>query len=164
MSDTLYEKTLQMAKLLHLPFHIQSLPPLPSGLESLKGKKIVLVDDGLEVMTTFLVPLMMATDGAAGFVLQDRQTKEETVAEILALDPEVVLLDEYLRGFRGHELVQPLLEKKPGLLCIGFSNAPSAEGIFRQSGAGFVEKEVMDPWFSLRHVAGALADEGGVRG
>lgn len=141
------------AKELGIRIHADHLPTMPPGLEALAGRKIVLVDDGLDVVAAFLVPLMMVTEGEAEFVLQNTQSMDQTIDEILEKDPEIVLLDEYLRGLRGHQLIGPLLQKKPGLICLGFSNAESTEKIFLESGAkGFVFKEQTDPWRTLEHV------------
>ena len=152
----LHKNIVQTAKTLNVPLHLDHLPTTPPGLEALAEKKIVLVGDGLDVLAAFLAPLMVATEGEAGFVLQNTQSKDQTVEEILSKDPDVVLLDEYLRGFRGHLLIEPLHQRKPGLICIGFSNAPSAESIFREQKAGFVLKETEDPWRTLAALARAI--------
>ncbi|MBI3331613.1 response regulator [Candidatus Peregrinibacteria bacterium] len=151
--DELKAQIFRVAKGLRMPIHIPELPRAPMELPALKGKKILFVDDGLDVIAAFLVPLMLATDGAAQFIHQIRQTPGELTREILALDPDVVLIDQYLGRSHGHELVKLLLAAKPGLLCIGFSNAPSAKESFSDAGAKFVVKEASSPWSSLEDVA-----------
>ena len=77
--------------------------------------------------------------------------------KVLALQPDLVLIDEYLaHSLHGHDLATAILQKNDGIRCMGFSSATSPEPLFRAAGAGFVYKDVNDPWESLQAVSSAL--------
>ena len=155
--QSLLEKAQGVSKELKVPLHTQTMPDVPYSCASLRGKKILLVDDDPHVISTFLLPLLAATDGNAHFVLHRTESMEELTEKILALQPDLVLIDEYLsHSVRGHVLAAAILQKNVQMKCVGFSNATSPEALFRTAGAGFVYKDVNDPWESLQAVSSAL--------
>ncbi|OGJ55645.1 hypothetical protein A2706_00050 [Candidatus Peribacteria bacterium RIFCSPHIGHO2_01_FULL_51_35] len=153
-SASLLSKAKQLAKELKIPLHTQTMPTVPDSCASLHGKKILFVDDDPHVISVFLLPLLAATDGNAGFVLHRTETIEELAEKILAQQPEIVLIDEYLAtSLHGHDLLKAILTKNSTIRCIGFSSATSPEPLFRAAGAGFALKDVEDPIGSLAAVS-----------
>lgn len=108
--------------------------------------KILLLDDGPDVLATFEKPLRLVADEVE-CILHTKQSVPEIVREILAHKPFVVLVDEYLAGeVRGHDVVRLLKKREPGLRVIGFSSSPGSRESFLEAGAdGFVEKDSSDP-------------------
>ena len=157
MSDiALLQRAREMAKALHLPVEIAALPAVPDDCRNLREKKIVLLDDSPDVFAAFFLPLFAATEGASSFVWHRAESQEELIARVI--EGDIALIDEYLAGgLRGHDLVPALLQRKPKLICIGFSNTARKESIFLAAGAyGFVTKDPGDPWGTLKRVAAII--------
>ncbi|HLD71648.1 MAG TPA: hypothetical protein VI873_03480 [Candidatus Peribacteraceae bacterium] len=157
MSDiALLQRARDGAKSLHLHSEIESLPNVPVDCASLKGKKIVLLDDSPDVFAAFFLPLFAATEGACSFLWHQNESQQELIERVTQGD--IVLIDEYLaNNMHGHTLVPELLKRKPNLTCIGFSNTARKESIFLAAGAhGFVTKDPGDPWGTLKRVAAII--------
>jgi hypothetical protein len=106
-------------------------------LASMRGKRVVIVDDSGSVIRQALPLLIGATEGAAQVVWVDKRglgqdvyselTPRGLAENILAAKPEWVLMDWELRcGFYGTDVVDQLQRLSPGTPCIGFSSMSSA--------------------------------------
>ena len=103
--QSLLKKAQTISNKLKIPLHTQTMPDVPDSCASLHGKKILLVDDDPHVISTFLLPLLATTDGNAHFILHRTETIEELTEKIIGLQPEIVLIDEYLaHSLHGHDL------------------------------------------------------------
>lgn len=110
--------------------------------ETLQGQRILLVDDIPALACLYGVELMLATHGNAAFVIHESQTQSQLAAEILAHEPNILIMDGILSGsVRGWNVIREVLSIRPELICIGFSSDPQFEQTFLDAGAvGFVHK------------------------
>ncbi|OGJ58891.1 hypothetical protein A2635_01675 [Candidatus Peribacteria bacterium RIFCSPHIGHO2_01_FULL_51_9] len=129
----------------------KKIPDASPGCESLKGKRITMVDDSKNVLEGFIPELMVATGGLASLIYQQKQTVNELVEEALATSSDAILMDYMLRGFYGDTVVRKLKEKNPSLLCIGFSS--TEKRAFERIGVPAVRKNVLDMQGSLQDIA-----------
>lgn len=129
------------------------------GCEVLRGKKIVMVDDMQSVLESFVAPLMVVTDGHALFMQYKGQLLEDLLQELLAAQPEIVLVDFHLsETVKGDALVRMIAERHPEITCIGFSSDKDAKHPFLKAGVqGVAPKEAHDPDVSLQAVAKLIA-------
>ncbi len=128
------------------------------GSEGLRGKRITMVDDVKTVLEGFVEDLVVASDGNASFILHADQPVEELIAEILASDPDVVLVDGHLaKGIQGNKVVEFLLQSRPDILPILFSSdtrfaqAAGVEGVITS-----VNKDSADPEASVQQIAAVV--------
>lgn len=123
--------------------------------QSLKGKKILMLDDIERLLEAFLPDLMVATDGNASFVLQKGETAEETAKEILTQNPDIALLDYSLQeGVKGTDVYEFL--KKSGYLgkSIGFSSDKESQKLFKKAGVeDCIEKDTFDTSAIVKEIA-----------
>src|SRR6266567_4646150 len=110
--------------------------------ENLRNKKVIMVDDIVDLMKSFAGDLTTATNGNASFLLHSNQTEEIIIEQILAVNPEIILMDKNLaNGVSGINLVRKITQQHPEIICIGFSSESSAGNEFISAGArGFVDK------------------------
>jgi CheY-like chemotaxis protein len=132
------------------------LPDLSPDDAHLKGKTILMVDDKLINLQLFVPALMVATDGKALFLhVQDEEELDEVVEKILALHPDIVLLDYNIsENIKGDYLVEPLQEQSEGIIIVGFSSDRSGLQAFENAGVTHcVEKRSWDPVSSIKELA-----------
>ena len=117
----------------------------------LHGRKILFVDDSLDVLRVFVPRLIVATNGEASFIHCIRSDVHKLSRQIVAAKPDVALIDGELGGsLRGWDVVKKVLAANDQLLCMGFSSDESYEKQFFAAGAlGFVHKETANPDQSL---------------
>jgi hypothetical protein len=105
-------------------------------LVSMRGRRIVIVDDSQSVLSQALPLLMGATGGSASAIwVKEAGLGEEVYAQltahrlaemILVSQPEWVLMDADLGcGLLGTDVVDKLRELSPNLPCLGFSSRPA---------------------------------------
>ena len=131
------------------------LPKFLPDYESLRGKKILLVDDVVEVVESLIPDLMVATDGNASFIHYKEQELELIISEILEKNPDIILLDYNLsESLKGTEIARILKEKAFTGKSIGFSSEKDTSKKFIDAGAfGYVEKNAYDPEACLKGIA-----------
>lgn len=133
------------------------LKKMPEGAEVLKGKRIVMVDDLRNILTSYVPNLIVATDDQAGFVLHEQQSMETLVEQILEKTPEIILMDRKLAsGINGADVTRSILQKEPGIKIIGFSSEGDATDFMGAGAVGFVEKDTLEPAESIKQVAELL--------
>lgn len=129
-------------------------PELVEGGEALRDKIIVMVDDIKDVLEAFAPHLIVATDGKASFIQYRGERLEELLNEILARNPNIVLLDYHLSDqLKGTAVARALREAGFKGDSIGFSSDKNAVGEFDKVGAGFLEKNAWDPETSVKSLA-----------
>ena len=101
----------------------------------LQGKRVLIVDDSIDVLQHWSPLLLAATLGTSKHVLHSDQSLIELCREITLKDPEIVLLDYSLSG----ELTGPTLAARlklllPGILVMGFSSDDESNLSFLKSG------------------------------
>lgn len=101
---------------------------------------VVIVDDH----SLFRAGVRAELDGLVN-VLGDASTVEEAVACIVALEPDVVLLDVHMPGGGGLEVLRQVAEKRPvqRFLALSVSDAPEdVIAIIRAGARGYVTKTI----------------------
>ncbi|MDO8569862.1 MAG: hypothetical protein Q7R89_03795 [bacterium] len=111
---------------------------LPEDFEeykSLKGKKILMLDDVRRLLEAFIPDLMVATDGNATYVLHEGKRPDETAKEIIEKKPDVALLDYDLsNGVTGIDIYNILKENGYSGQSIGFSSSKTYSNNFKKAG------------------------------
>lgn len=146
----------QAMETLESGIQFKSFPDHIPGCEVLADKKVVVVDDTVEMLLFIVAPLMVETNGKARFIPHKEQSLDELVRVISKEDPDVVLVDENLAGkVKGHELVASIKKKNPRVLCIGFPIGPNLyRKEFKAAGAeGSVLKDSQNPKETLIQIA-----------
>lgn len=134
---------------------ILSPPASLKGLESLRGKRITLVDDIGAVAALFAPELLTLCWGQVHFLIHEAQSTQQLAREIEATQADIVLMDGNLNGdVRGWDVTRELLRLKATSIVVGFSSDPEFESRFTKAGAfGFVHKRYDDPVACLQAVA-----------
>ncbi len=137
------------------------LPENREEYESLRGRRVVMVDDTREVLEDFVGDLMLATGGNASFLLHTGQSVEEIVGVIKAENLDVVLLDYNLSGdTTGSMIAESLLEAGFSGLIIGFSSDSDTTQDFMRSGVRTcIEKEPGMPEISVMALGRMLKEK-----
>jgi len=131
------------------------LPEAVPGTEILKDKVIVMVDDMREVLANFVSDLMMATDGKAAFVQYVGQEMEELSRQVLANNPDIVLLDHNLSDrVKGAAAAAALKQAGFGGSIVSFSSEQLSSREYQNvSVLGSVEKNNAHPEKSIKQLA-----------
>lgn len=110
-------------------------PELVEGGEVLKDKILVMVDDVKDVLESFAPHLIVATEGKASFIHYHGQQLEELLNDILAHNPNIVLLDYHLSSqVKGTAVAKALHESGFTGESVGFSSDISAAREFGKVG------------------------------
>ena len=84
-------------------------PEFQPEYESLRGKKVVMVDDVFGVIENILPEIVVATDGNARGIHYKGQSLQELAADILSKKPDVIILDYHLSDYlKGIEVAKEL--------------------------------------------------------
>jgi len=134
------------------------LPVFREEYAPLQGKKVLIVDDSMSVITEFIPELLIATGGNARFVHHQEQSTNDLVEDefervlntIIAENPDIVLMDLMLaNNIRGTEVVRQL--RAYGFetaKIIGFSSLSGKDIIEQFQNAGALYATSKDPWGS----------------
>ncbi|NLF25086.1 MAG: response regulator [Deltaproteobacteria bacterium] len=140
------------------------VPDVPLHVyETLRGKRVLMVDDTAVLLAIYSRFLVSASDGHSDFVLHlKHMQKSDLMDAIIAKRPDVILLDYELEaGLKGPDLVAPLREQLPNCLLIGFSSVPSCNQFFIEAGAdGAVLKRVNQIPQTLERIAEVVKSRG----
>ena len=112
--------------------------------DALKGKRVVIVDDAIEILTLFLPELMVATDGYCFPILHTTESAEELAREIIQYKPDIILMDYYLAGFfdnrpdriTGADVIK-ILRNYESMNIIGFSSSGRVVNLFMDVGTDY---------------------------
>lgn len=153
--DALLKKANTTLEELGLNARYKKLKETIEGCEVLKGKKIVMVDDLVNLMQLFAGDLTVATDGNASFILHTDQTENNLSKQIIDAHPDIVLMDKNLgNNLSGVDITRNLLNNNSSITVIGFSSESSAGKEFLSAGArGFVDKDTTDTVETIRNIA-----------
>lgn len=122
--------------------------------KSLKGKKILMLDDIDRLLEAFLPDLIVATDGNAAYIFHKGASPEDTAKEILEQNPDIALLDYSLQeGVKGTDVYKKLQEKGFAGLSIGFSSDKDSLKNFQRVGADGIEKDTFDTGAVVKEIA-----------
>ena len=107
--------------------------------------------------------LVVATNGHAEFFHHTGEEPQQIVAEILKLDPDIVLMDENLHGnVRGTSLTRDLARTGFKGKIVGFSSDPSLARAFEQAGAvGMLRKSAFRIEENLQKLSALVAAPAG---
>lgn len=104
--------------------------------EKLKGKRITIVDDVKGVIANNLPEYIVATGGNASAVCHTEQDLNGLVVEVLATNPEIVLMDyTLLNGITGVGVIGALRANGFEGKVIGYSSEKSRNSEFMKAGA-----------------------------
>ncbi|EKE25356.1 MAG: N-methyl-transferase [uncultured bacterium] len=133
------------------------LKEAPDGTEILKGKRIVMVDDLRNILTSYVPDLIVSTNDHAGFVLHEQQSIEELAEQIIEKAPEVILMDRKLaNGINGADVTRSILQKYPKTKVVGFSSEGDATDFLKAGAVGFVKKDTWEAAGSIKQIAELL--------
>lgn len=126
-----------------------------SGTESLRGKKITILDDTNMILELLVPMIITATKGEGDFVEYKGGTAEEVANQIMAQSPEIVLLDYDLgKKITGADVAIALREKGYDGVALGFSSINRGKGGFPEDKVnGTILKNTADSSGTLRRVA-----------
>jgi len=79
--------------------------------EALKNKRILIVDDEPNLIRAEFAALYVATGGSAMLLVATNETNEELARKILAIEPEILLLDGNMGVIYGPTVAQELLKQ-----------------------------------------------------
>ncbi|MDP2692420.1 MAG: hypothetical protein Q8O88_02130 [bacterium] len=122
---------------------ISQLLPETEAREALRDKKILYVDDLLNLLEIFLPALIVASDGHADILQYTGQSIEELTKQILNINPDILLLDYHLsETLKGHSVSHYLREQNFNGNIIGFSSDTNTSYQFEEAGAnGSIDKD-----------------------
>jgi|GEM_PF-4402494 len=125
--------------------------------EALRDKKILLVDDVVNVIEGYIPDLVVATQGKADFILYNGETLEQLVQHILQTNSDIVLVDYNLsQSLKGDRVIKEMRNQFSGKL-IGFSSNQWNNEKFKEAGAdGSVEKQSWSIEVSIKELAELL--------
>ncbi len=131
------------------------LPQSQSEYATLKDKRVLMVDDIVGVLEQFVPDLVIATDGKASFLQYVKQPADELVSEMLAGNPDIILLDYNLSGdLKGTEIAGLLIQKGYAGKIVGFSSEGSTVKEFNKVGvSSCIEKNNGYPEQSIKELA-----------
>lgn len=142
---------------LHLlgdPAQWMRLPEYLPDYEPLKTKRIIMLDDGKLLIASYLPYLEVATQGNAGFVHHKGENPSDTASQILAQNPDIVLLDYKLAGnITGTQVANTLKERAYSGVPIGFSSSPDFLTEFQRHGVELIVEKSGDPEYELGKIA-----------
>lgn len=121
-----------------------SLPTIESEVfETLKDKKIIMVDDSDVNFAKFIPHLVAATNGSADGIMVRNEEAQQLVEIILTLKPDAILLDNnFGLNYQGPDIVRLLKSAGYSGKIIGFSNSRQSSSKFIEAGAdGFIMKD-----------------------
>lgn len=129
--------------------------------EALRGKKIILVDDVVGVLANIIPEYIVATDGSADAILHTGQSLAELVAEILAKNPEIVLMDYTLANdITGVEVISELKAQGYAGKVVGNSSEKQRGKEFARVGAiGSINKSAYPTSDSIKELAVLLGNK-----
>jgi CheY-like chemotaxis protein len=129
---------------------VLSLFKLQEAHATLHEARVTFVDDNPEYLAAYIEPLQLVTDGKASFIQGVGQPVNELVEDILATEPDIVLIDYFLclgdrredglfvppgeSGYSGADIVAAIREREgtaSSLVIIGFS----ADDMFKEFAA-----------------------------
>lgn len=137
----------------------KTVPDQIPGCEGLLNKRVLVVDDGRELLELIMRQLVVETGGNADCILHTPlQSMTQLVAAIIAKSPQVVLLDYGLaNGIKGTDLAQELMSRGVSIKIIGFSSESDKLQAFKRVGFDAVEKDAADLESTLCAVATIVA-------
>ncbi len=136
--------------------------------ESLRNKKIVMVDDVINVLENYAPDLLVATDGKANFIHYNNETLDELVKKIISMsgiktkiiahNPNIVLLDYHLsRQLTGSQVAMALKKHFSGDI-VGFSSDETTNKNFTEAGVkGCVDKGSATPEQTIQALGKLMA-------
>ena len=138
---------------------------IPEGLEGneiLKDKIIVMVDDVIEVLEALAPALTVVTEGKANFVHYKGQELKQLLDEILAYNPNIILLDYSLsKQLKGPQVMEALRTAGFNGETIGFTSDEAAVNEFKDRGAsGCVKKNAAWPEKSIKGLKDLIDKKG----
>lgn len=126
------------------------------GYKSLKGRRIMQIDDSDPILESFAPNLVVATDGNFTPLLYSGQSEEDVVAAVVASGAEIVLMDYSLDSdnMNGARLTEALRRKGLAIKIIGFTSEGDSMRFLISAGAdGCVVKKSIDSVGSILRVA-----------
>jgi len=137
--------------------NLERLPEPISGMEALKGKKILMVDNDSDVFRLFIPDLLVVTDWKAEFLFHRDQDIKELADEIMKSKADVVLM-YYSFGAVGTKVAKLLIERGSIGSIVGFSVSYAADAEFKKIGAlGAIHKYTHSPEMSIRALARGIS-------
>lgn len=129
-------------------------PEFKEEYESLRGKKVLMVDDVENVLVSFIPDLMVATDGEASFIKYNEQDVKELAQQIIEQNPDIVLLDYHLSdNLKGAVVAACLNDKGFEGGIIGFSSDSGVQNEFAKAGSlGCIDKNAGEPNLSVEEL------------
>ncbi len=141
-------------------FQLWDYPCKPEGIkdfvpahEPLYDKRLLYVEDTLNVLEILVSRLIVVTGGNASFILQCEESLPELVEKILANDPDVLLLDYNLEGFTAKDVITELWKRNFKGKIIGTSGDAGNLENFRDMGIPAVDKDVVEAEKMLSGIA-----------
>ncbi|MDO8669651.1 MAG: hypothetical protein Q7K65_05145 [Candidatus Buchananbacteria bacterium] len=161
LKPDLLEKINQALKELGSTLKYKRAPEFKKEYESLAGKTIVMVDDIVDVIEAIMPDLMVATDGHADFVKYDQQDINQLIEQIIAKNPDIVLLDYHLSNqLKGSAIAGSLKGQGFEGDIVGFSSDSGAKKDFEKAGiTACVEKEAYNPSATISSVGKIFSEE-----
>lgn len=123
--------------------------------QTLKGKKVLMLDDVKGLLEAFIPDLMVATNGNASYIFYKGETPEEVVKQIIEQNPEIALLDYRLsKEVSGTDIYKILKENGFTGKSIGFSSDKDSIELFKKTGVeDCVEKDTFDTGAVVKEIA-----------
>ena len=134
-------------------------PEFFEDYEPLKDKIVVMVDDVKTILENFAPHLIMATAGKASFIEFTGQQLDELIEQIMAFNPNIVVMDYHLSDhLKGTSVIKALRMKNFSGEAVGFSSDNHTAREFLDAGAiGFVDKSAHSPEDSVKKLAQVIS-------
>lgn len=129
---------------------------LRSKCDSLLSLKVVMLDNGLKELQTFIPPLL-AVSKQTEFIWDVGMDSRELAEKVLKTEADVCLFDNDLVLTKGPEVIKLVKKKNKKMLCIGYSGMEGAEKEFEGIADGSVHKDMKKPSESILQLAKLVA-------
>lgn len=139
----------------------KAAPEFLKEYEPLKDKKIVMIDDVLNILENLAPHLIVATEGNASCIKFENQDLNELVQKIMEDNPNIILMDYHLSdNVKGVDVINALKEKGFSGDIVGSSSDSRTTELFTNAGAmGNIDKNRLDAEDSVIELAELIAKE-----